>query len=68
MSACVLTLAEVLFKRTRLLELGCSAEQLDAEDAEINARIDAAVTAARADGLPEFQAALADVYTPENTR
>lgn len=54
--------------RTVLLELGCTTEQLDAEEAHINARIDAAVVAARADALPEFQAALADVYTPEMTQ
>jgi TPP-dependent pyruvate/acetoin dehydrogenase alpha subunit len=57
-------------RRTRdlLIGLGCSASQLDAEEAQINARIDAAIAAARADALPEFEAALADVYTPEVTR
>lgn len=57
-------------RRTRglLISLGCTASQLDAEEAQINARVDAAIAAARADALPEFEAALADVYTPEVTR
>jgi TPP-dependent pyruvate/acetoin dehydrogenase alpha subunit len=53
--------------RATLQQLGSSPDQLAAEEAAIDARIEAAIAAARADALPEFQAALADVYTPENT-
>lgn len=54
--------------RAKLMGLGCTVEQLDAEEARIIARIGAAIAAARADALPDFQAALDDVYTPEITQ
>lgn len=54
--------------RTVLLTQAYTAEQLDAEEARIRTQILAAIAAARADVLPEFQAALADVYTPEITQ
>ena len=49
-----------------LLELGCPQVRLDEATAQADARIDAAVAAARADALPDFPSALADVYTPEH--
>lgn len=57
-------------RRTRevLAGLQCTEAQLDAEEAQISAQVDAAIAAARADAVPEFEAALADVYTPEGTR
>lgn len=51
-----------------LLGLGCSAEELAAEAAQIDARISAAIAAARLDALPDFASALNDVYTPESTQ
>jgi pyruvate dehydrogenase E1 component alpha subunit len=54
--------------RSRLLELGCTEAALQAEAAQVDARIEAAIAAARADTLPTFEAALADVYTPEHAR
>ena len=54
--------------RTHLLALGCSEDTLQAEAAQVDARIQAAIDAARADSLPAFEAALADVYTPEHAR
>lgn len=49
--------------RAALLAQGVSADTLDAAAASIAARIDAAIARARADGLPAFAPALADVYT-----
>lgn len=54
--------------RQSLLALGCTEDQLQSAGAAIDARIEAAVAAARADSLPAFESALADVYTPEHTR
>ncbi len=56
----------VLRARAALLELGCPQARLDEATAQADARIDAAVAAARADALPAFPSALADVYTPEH--
>ncbi|MFH1343944.1 MAG: thiamine pyrophosphate-dependent dehydrogenase E1 component subunit alpha [Pseudomonadota bacterium] len=50
--------------RARLVELGVAASELDAMASEAEARVAAAVDAARADPLPDFDATLADVYTP----
>ena len=44
-----------------------AASDIDRLDAEAAARIDAAIAAARADTLPSFAAAIADVYTPRET-
>jgi len=54
--------------RVTLGALDVAHEQMDAEESRIRERIDAAVAAARADALPRFEAALADVYTPEVAR
>jgi pyruvate dehydrogenase E1 component alpha subunit len=51
--------------RASLLDAGCTDAQLAQEEAQIQAEVEAAIAAARADALPEFEAALADVYTPE---
>jgi pyruvate dehydrogenase E1 component alpha subunit len=58
----------VQLARDTLLKQGCTEAQMQAEAAEIQARIEAAVAAARADALPPFDSALADVYTPEQAR
>ena len=50
--------------RAGLAELRLTADDLDALAAEADARVAAAVAAARADPLPDFDRALADVYTP----
>ena len=49
--------------RERLLERGAAADRLDALDAAVLARIDAALERARAAAEPDVAAALADVYT-----
>jgi pyruvate dehydrogenase E1 component alpha subunit len=54
--------------RARLAELGVAAAELDAMAAEAEARVAASVEAARADALPDFEATLADVYTPAGAR
>ena len=46
-----------------LLGAGVTAAELDAASAEVAARIEAAIAAARADELPAFAPAFADVYT-----
>ena len=51
--------------RAALQRAGVAAGDIDRLDAEAAARIDAAIAAARADALPSFAAAIADVYTPE---
>lgn len=51
--------------RTALLAMGVEEQQLQHGATEIDQRIEAAVSAARADALPAFEAALADVYSPE---
>lgn len=53
--------------RAALLQAGTKAGDIDRLDAEAAARIDAAIAAARADALPSFAAAIADVYTPGGT-
>jgi 2-oxoisovalerate dehydrogenase E1 component len=50
--------------RARLLERGTSPEELDQVDAEVRARVEAAVQAARQAPLPEMTAALSSVYAP----
>jgi pyruvate dehydrogenase E1 component alpha subunit len=52
----------------RLLAAGIAKEAIDALAADVDAAVSAAVDAARADALPEFAAALADVYTPSPAR
>ncbi|WP_418321388.1 thiamine pyrophosphate-dependent dehydrogenase E1 component subunit alpha [Piscinibacter sakaiensis] len=47
-----------------LRKAGIGADVLAAAASEVAQRIEAAITAARADGLPDFAPALADVYTP----
>lgn len=47
----------------RLSELGVSEKELEALSEAVDERVAAAVEAARADDLPDFEAALADVYT-----
>lgn len=49
--------------RLALIESGATADQVDALDAQAAARVEAAIAAARADALPSFEDALADVYT-----
>lgn len=49
----------------RLAELGVADAELTAMASEVDAAVSAAVDAARADALPDFDAAFADVYTPE---
>lgn len=49
--------------RAALLQAGVSEAALDALDADIGARIDAAVTRARAAALPSMERARAEVYT-----
>ena len=51
--------------RLALQAAGTPEAELDAIDARIAAQVDAAVEAARADALPSFEAAVADVYTQE---
>ena len=53
--------------RAALLHAGTNADAIDRIDAEVAAHIDAAIAAARADALPSFAAAIADVYTPGET-
>jgi pyruvate dehydrogenase E1 component alpha subunit len=48
-----------------LTAAGASLESIAAIGAEIEAEMTAAITAARADALPDFDAALADVYTAQ---
>lgn len=48
---------------TRLLELDIKQTELDALSRSVDERVATAVAAARADTLPDFQAAMADVYT-----
>ena len=50
--------------KAALLEGGMSAAALAAAAQEVAQRIEAAIDAARADGLPDYARALADVYTP----
>ncbi|QHE83887.1 thiamine pyrophosphate-dependent dehydrogenase E1 component subunit alpha [Hydrogenophaga sp. BPS33] len=50
--------------RSALLAMGLEEAALQQEAAAIEQRIEAAVAAARADALPTFESALADVYTP----
>jgi len=54
--------------RAALAELGLTAADLDAMAAEAEARVAASVAAARADPLPDYDRALADVYTPLEAR
>jgi len=54
--------------RAALLAAGVSEAALDAAGREIAARIEAAITAARADADPAFAPALADVYTTAEAR
>lgn len=49
--------------RLALIEGGATGAQVDALDAQAGATVEAAIAAARADALPSFEAALADVYT-----
>jgi TPP-dependent pyruvate/acetoin dehydrogenase alpha subunit len=49
--------------RAALLHAGTKADAIERIDAEVAVRIDAAIAAARADKLPSFAAAIADVYT-----
>lgn len=49
--------------RHALQAAGVTADALDAADARIAAQVEAAIDAARADALPTFEAAAADVYT-----
>lgn len=49
--------------RHALAQAGVAAQALDDIDQATDARIEAAVTAARADALPAFETALHDVYT-----
>lgn len=51
--------------RLALQAAGTPEAELDAIDARIAAQVEAAVEAARADALPSFEAAVADVYTQE---
>ena len=51
--------------RLALQAAGTPESELDAIDARIAAQVEAAVEAARADALPSFEAAVADVYTQE---
>lgn len=48
---------------SRLLDIGVAQPVLDAMSRAVDDRVAAAVEAARADPFPDFQAALADVYT-----
>ncbi|MGE8318517.1 MAG: thiamine pyrophosphate-dependent dehydrogenase E1 component subunit alpha [Comamonas sp.] len=50
--------------RQALLAAGAAAADIDALDARTAAQIETAIEAARADALPAFEAAVADVYTP----
>lgn len=50
--------------RARLLERGTNAQDLDRIDAEVRARIEAAVESARKAPLPEMAVALSSVYAP----
>ena len=52
----------------RLEELGVSGEELGAVSSSVDAEIAAAVDNARADALPDFDAAFADVYTVPEAR
>jgi 2-oxoisovalerate dehydrogenase E1 component len=54
----------VAIARARLLERGTGEAALDRIDAEVRARIEAAVQAARRAPLPEMAAALSSVYAP----
>ncbi|HEY4191924.1 MAG TPA: thiamine pyrophosphate-dependent dehydrogenase E1 component subunit alpha [Mesorhizobium sp.] len=58
----------ILRGRARLAELGVEAAELDAMAAQAEALVAAAVEVARADPLPDFDATLADVYTPLEAR
>lgn len=49
--------------RAALLAAGASAAEVDNLDAEAAARVESAIAAARADALPSFETAAADVYT-----
>jgi len=49
--------------RAALLQAGVAAADIDHDDTQAAACIDAAIAAARADALPSFEAAIADVYT-----
>ena len=49
--------------RAALLQAGVAAADIDHDDTQAAAWIDAAIAAARADALPSFEAAIADVYT-----
>jgi TPP-dependent pyruvate/acetoin dehydrogenase alpha subunit len=49
--------------RARLLEAGIEASTLTALAAEAEEAVSSSIAAARADGMPDFDAALADVYT-----
>ena len=51
--------------REILLARGTAAARLDAAEAQVEARIEAAITKARDAAEPDVAAALADVYTPE---
>ena len=49
--------------RAALLESGASTEHVESVEREIASLVEAAIAAARADDLPTFESALADVYT-----
>ncbi len=49
----------------RLADLGVTAAELDGMAAAVEREVEVAIAAARADPLPDFDAARADVYTPE---
>ena len=48
----------------KLVQAGVSADRLHVLSDEVDAEIGAAIEAARADALPDFDAAFHDVYTP----
>lgn len=54
----------IVAARAALIKSGLEEKQIDDLDGESRARIGAAVAAARADVLPVFETAFADVYTP----
>jgi pyruvate dehydrogenase E1 component alpha subunit len=54
----------LLRARQVLADAGVAAKDMDAIDRTVEARVAAAVAAARADALPIFAHAMADVYTP----
>ncbi|MFT3719397.1 thiamine pyrophosphate-dependent dehydrogenase E1 component subunit alpha [Pseudorhodoferax sp.] len=54
--------------RARLVRHGVPAAELEAEEAAVQERVDAAIGIARGAPLPTFPEALADVYTPGEVR